>query len=742
MPDVHPAAHSHPGGSTMYKKFRARGPGSRAWLALLLGVAGSAAASGAAVAAEPVQQGPARAPAREANEWPHVGGDIGGTYFSPLRQINNKNVQNLGFAWEYRTGSRRGLEATPIVVGNVMYTSGNWGVVYAVDAATGKSLWTFDPKANGQTGRNACCDVVNRGVAVRDNRVYVAANNGQLYSLDAKTGGVVWSADTFIAGEALSSTGAPQLAGDAILIGNSGADLGKTGVRGYVSAYEVASAKLRWRFFIVPSKEDKNPSPAMRKAAATWDPKVKPQGGTVWAGTAYDPALDLIYVGTGNAAPYQPEDRNPSGGVQDNLYTDCVLALKARTGELAWSFQTTPGDNWDYDATEPLVQADLVISGRVRHVLMQASKNGYFYVWDRASGELLSGKPFTYINWSRGLDSRGRPQLTQAADYSHEPQLIYPSTGGAHSWPPMSYSPETKLVYIPVLDSPMIWVDLRGKPVTFVELSFGTGNVFPDKDYNPADWEQWFGKLPDFKGTAKNGPRRVIRGVLRAWDPVAQKTVWERETSSDYFVYDGGTMSTAGNLVVQGRASGELVVYSADKGEVLKTIQTGVGIMAAPMTYSVNGEQYIAVMEGYGGSSIGIPFPSISAASKYANVGRIVAFRLGGGQVPLPDARTDAVVGTPPQQHAAAADIQQGALLYASYCSRCHVFGAGILPDLRKLPEGIHSMFEDIVLKGRLSALGMGRFDDVLSERDVKQIHAYLIDEQGKLAAAKPSTAQ
>jgi quinohemoprotein ethanol dehydrogenase len=713
------------------------GARARLWLPLILGVIACASDGNRAMArAELPSQSSGAQPARAENEWPTGGADIEGTYFSALRQINAQNVQKLGFAWEYRTDSRRGLESTPIVVGNVMYTSGNWGVVYALAAGTGKLLWKFDPKANGPTGRNACCDVVNRGVAVRDGRVYVAANNGHLYSLDARSGAIVWSVDTFIAGEALSSTGAPQLAGDVVLIGNSGADLGPHGVRGYVSAYELASGKLRWRFFTTPSRDDPNPPPAMRTALTTWDPQSNPQGGVVWAGTAYDPVLDLIYVGTGNPAPYQPEDRNPGGGVKDNLYTASVLALSAKTGALAWWFQTTPGDNWDYDADEPFVQTDLVIAGRPRHVIMQASKNGFFYVWDRATGELLSGKPFTYINWAKGLDDHGRPILTKEADYTHDPQLIYPSTGGAHSWSPMSYSPLTKLVYIPVLDSPMIWVDLRGRPLTFVELSFGTGNVFPDKDYNPADWAQWFGKLPDYKDTGAGGPRRVIRGVLRAWDPLAQKTVWEREISKDYFVYDGGVMSTAGNLVVQGRASGELVAYAADTGKELKTLQTGVGIMAAPMTYSVDGVQYIAVMEGYGGGGIGIPFPPISAGSRYENLGRIIAFKLGGGPVPLPEARQEVSIGTAPQQQASAADIQRGTLLYASYCGRCHVFGAGILPDLRKLPQGIHSMFENIVLRGALSPLGMARFDDVLNEHDVKQIHAYLIDEQGKLAAA------
>lgn len=655
------------------------------------------------------------------------GGGDNGAYYSSLRQINDHNVTQLGFAWEYRTGTTRALEATPVVVGKTLYTSGNWGMVYALNAASGEQLWTFDPHNDGQTGRYTCCDVVNRGVVVRDGRVFVASNDGRLFALAATTGKVIWSANTFAAGEARSSTGAPQLAGDLVLIGNSGTDLGPRGVRGYVTAYEIATGRQRWRFYVVPTRDESNPSVEMQRALRTWDPKATPSGGAVWAGTSYDPKLDLIYIGTGNAAPYQPEGRNPSGKTLDNLYTACVMALNARTGKLAWWFQTTPADSWDQDATSPFIQAELQWQGRSRQVLMQASKNGFFYVWDRATGELLSGKAFTYINWASGLDAKGRPKLTQHSDYTHEPQLIYPSSGGGHAWTPMSFSTATELVYIPVLDAPMIWTDLRHSPVRFVDSTFGVGLIFPDKDYRAADWAPWFGPLPDYKG-----PRHVIRGVLRAWDPIAGRTVWEKETSTDYFVYDGGVLSTAGNLVFQGRADGSFVAYAADSGKALHTLQTGVGIMAAPTTYEVDGTQYVVVMEGYGGGAIGLPFPPGSAGSRYQNIGRIVAFRLGGGAVPLPEVRKDLVVESPPAQHASADEIGRGSKLYMSYCSRCHVFGVGVLPDLRRLPAGVHSMFADIVLRGRLSSLGMGRFDDVLTDQDVSDIHAYLLSEGTK----------
>ena len=668
----------------------------------------------------------------ETDQWLTTGRDIQGTYYSPLTQINDKNVGRLGLAWERKTETYRALEATPVVVDGIMYTSGSWGVAYALNAATGQVLWKFDPVNNGQAGRNACCDVVNRGVIVWKGRVYVSSTDGRLFALDARTGRRLWAVDTIVDHrQPYTVTGVPQLAGDAVLIGNAGSDIGHGGVRGYVSAYDLRTGRFRWRFYAVPARDDPKPTAADRAALRTWDAHTTPRGGTVWAGTSYDPELGLVYIGTGNAAPYQERDRTPDGGEKDDLYTSSIVALNARNGALAWFFQTTPGDNWDQDAISPFIQADLEVDGRLRQVIMQAPKNGFFYVLDRRTGELISGKPFTYVNWARGLDAKGRPLLTKDANYTKEPQLIYPSTAGAHSWMPMAYSSITRLVYIPVIDAPMVFVDLHPAPLSFVDGSFGVGVVFPDKDYNPQDWEQWFGRLPGYEADGR-GPRRVIRGVLRAWDPVASRVVWEQETSRDYFLYDGGVLATGGNLVLQGRGDGVLVAYAADTGKVLTRIETGVGIMAAPMSYEVAGVQYVAVMEGYGGGAIGLPFPPNSAGARHVNEGRIVAFRLDGGTVALPPVREEAAV-EPPAQHGSSAEIARGNLLYASYCSRCHVFGPGVLPDLRRMPTGVHSLFEEIVLRGRLASLGMGRFDDVLSAADVSAIHTYLVSEGWKL---------
>jgi quinohemoprotein ethanol dehydrogenase len=673
----------------------------------------------------------------EPSQWLAAGRDRAGTYYSPLAGVNDKNVGALGFAWEYVTGTFRGLEATPIVVDGTMFTSGNWGVVYALNAATGKLLWTFDPQSNGQVACFACCDVVNRGVAVWQGRVYVASLDGRLIALDAGDGKPAWSVDTLIDHQQpYSVTGLPQIAGNAVVIGNSGADMGKGGVRGYVTAYDLATGKQLWRFFTVPSRSD--PSDAVSKTAlASWDPKADPRGGTVWAGMSYDPELNYVFIGTGNASPYQERGRNPSGGHTDDLYACSIIALDAMSGKMAWYYQTTPGDNWDQDADAPFVQAELQLGGRLRKVLMQASKNGFFYVLDRKSGELISGKPYTYVNWATGLDAKGRPVLTPVADYKEQAQLIYPNYNGGHSWIPMSYSERTHLVYIPVIDAGMVWVDLHDKPIRYVEGTFSVGGLAADKTYDRQGLEPSYGKLP-----ALEDARHITHNLLRAWDPVKQATVWEHETSRDYLVYDGGVLSTGGNLVFQGTVDGSFYAYAADTGRVLKRLRTGVGMMAAPMTYEVDGVQYVAVMQGYGGGAIGSEFPPEAAGHRFLNEGRILVLRLGGGPVPLPPSQPQVVFEQPPPRAGSAADIDKGASLYTTQCARCHVFGIGPLPDLRRIPADIHNIFSDIVLRGKLAPLGMARFDDVLSPSDVTAIHDYLISEAWKAYEAQRAAAR
>ena len=675
--------------------------------------------------------------AAEPQNWFTAGRDADGTYYSPLAGISASNVDRLGFAWDYDLGNpQRGQEATPIVIDGVLYTSGTWGYVYAVDAATGRELWRYDPRPDYFFGRHPCCDLVNRGVAVWRGKVYVAAVDGRLHAIDAATGRKLWVADTLVDRSLpYSSTGAPQIAGSVVVIGNGGGDMGKGGVRGYVSAYDLDTGAMRWRFFTVPPPVGRPfENPELAAAAKTWDSHRKPEflgGGTVWDGFAYDAEENLVYFGTANAAPY--DLRQLGSAKLDCLYTASIIALHADTGRMAWYYQTTPRDSWDFDSVQKLVLADLQIAGAKRKVVMQASKNGFYYVLDRRTGKLLSARPYTYVNWASRVDLKtGRPVLTKNADWYSGPKNVYPSWAGGHTWQPMSYSPQTGLVYIPVIDQPALWVDLahNGGSVKFLDGFFTVNGIFTDDTYNAADVKSLFGPLPEKRVLDAERNVKPVRELLRAWDPVAQKIVWERETSSGIRGNDGGTLSTAGNLVFQGRGSGELWVYSADTGKVLKTIQTGSHIMAAPMTYAVDGEQFVAVQAGYGGAAITVgPIPPSSAALNHENVNRIIAFKLGGGPVPPPPPRVDEPFPEPPLQTADAASIRAGEVTFVAECSRCHVLGPSSTPDLRKLGAGLHAAFKDIVLRGALAPNGMERFDDLLSERDADNVHAYLIDQ-------------
>jgi quinohemoprotein ethanol dehydrogenase len=675
----------------------------------------------------------ALAAAPDAN-WPYAGRDQNGTYFSPLTDINAGNANRLGFAWQYDLGTARGQQATPVVIDGTMYTSGTWGFVYAVDAATGHEKWRFDPHVDGQIGRNPCCDIVNRGVAVQGGRVFVASLDGVLHALNAADGHETWRADT-ITDHRLpyASTGAPLLAGGLVVIGNAGADMEHGGVPGYVSAYNQKTGALAWRVFTVPPPAGQKPeTQALVTAAKTWSATRDPTlqgGGTAWDGLAYDATFNLVYIGTGNGAPYDSRTL----GTGDHLYVASILAVDAATGRLVWHYQTTPDDHWDFDAVQKFILADLPVGGTTRHVIMQANKNGFFYVLDRATGELLSARDFTLVTWAKSIDLKtGRPVLVQAGDYFTGPKSVYPSWAGGHTWPPMSFDPATKLVYIPVIDAPSVWVDLQHNhaAVKYLNGFFTINSVIADDSYDAAAMANLFGPMPDLKTLQAGRRAKLVRELLRAWNPVTQSTVWEVETSSGMRGYDGGVLSTAGNLVLQGRGTGELFAYAADTGKVLARIDTGSHIMAAPMTYAVRGIQYVAVQVGYGGTAMAVgAIPPQSAAMRHENTNRILAFRLDGGPVPMPPSRVDPPFPKPPVQTATAAQIRLGEIKFNEQCARCHVFGPSITPDLRKLAPETHAAFTNIVLHGAYAAGGMGSFADVLSPADTDAIHAYLIDQ-------------
>lgn len=675
---------------------------------------------------------------KEPGNWFTAGRDLQQTYHSPLTQIHADNAGELGFAWQYETDTVNGLEATPLVIDGVLYTSGPWGVVYAVDARNGTELWRYNPQVAGKYGRRTCCDIVNRGVAVRRGKVYVGALDGRLIALDAKTGTPVWEVNTVVDPERmLTITGAPYIAKDMVVIGNSGAEFN---ARGYFTAYDLNTGALRWRFFTVPG----DPSlpfehEELEAAAKTWDPNSLWEvggGGTVWDGMAYDAELNLLYVGTGNATPYLRKFRSPSGG--DNLYLASILAINPDTGRLVWHYQTVPGENWDYAATQKMILADLEVDGRLRKVLMQAPKNGFFYVLDRVTGELLSAKPFVPVNWASHVDPHtGRPVETGQGEYFDEPKLIFPSQIGGHNWQPMAFNPATGLVYIPAMEAPMIFLNLarNGFKYNPNRMNVGGVGVFPDLD-NPDKKSRFAGApVPPLSGLTAGQPDPTMHGFLRAWDPVKQAVAWEIDTSGPWegefpaIWNGGGVLTTAGNLVIQGYATGELKVYTADTGTLLHAIDIGSSIMAAPMTYTVDGKQYVAVMAGYGGA-VGLGFfPEGSAANKYGNSGRIVAFKLGGGPVPKrPPLVHDDVIPKPPEQNVSRKTKGQGAFLFAINCARCHQNnGPGVIPDLRYMSAETHAEFNAIVIEGTRAARGMAAFADVLTGEQADAIHAHLI---------------
>jgi len=552
----------------------------------------------------------------EARNWLSYGRTYDEQRYSPLKQINADNATNLGLAWFADLDTNRGQEATPLVVDGVVYISTAWSMVKAYDGRTGKLLWSYDPVVPRELGVNACCDVVNRGVAAWNRKIFVATLDDRLVALDAATGKPVWSTITADASKAYTITQAPRVIKGRVIIGNSG---GEYGARGYISAYDAETGKLDWRFFTVPGDPSKPfENEAMARAAKTWSGEWWKMGGggTVWDSISFDPKLNLLYFGTGNGMAWDQRKRSLNKG--DNLYIASIVALNADTGAYVWHYQATPGDEWDYDAIQQLVLADLDIQGTRRQVIMQANKNGFFYVLDRKTGALISAEPIVPITWATGVDMKtGRPVVTKAADWYSSPKNVYPSWSGGHTWNPMSYSAQTHLVYIPVIDLSAVWVDMlhNGGRVKFLDGFFTVQGIYPDDTYDAAALKSLYGPVPDLATLRATRKVNLVRELLRAWDPVAQKIVWEHETSSGIRGYDGGVMSTAGNLVFQGRGSGELWVYAADTGKVLKTINTGSHIMAAPTTYAINGEQFVAVQAGYGGTAITVgPIPPSSAA--------------------------------------------------------------------------------------------------------------------------------
>lgn len=631
---------------------------------------------------------------------------------SPLTGINDGNVADLGLAWHWATGDTRGLEATPIVVDGVMFTTGTWSKVYANDGRTGELIWQYDPQVPKEWGKYACCDVVNRGVAVWKGRVFVGTLDGRLVALDAGSGEVIWEIVTVDQERPYTITGAPRVVKGLVVIGNGG---GEYGVRGYVTAYDWQTGEERWRFWTVPGDPSKPfESRAMELAAETWRGGRWWEiggGGTVWDSMAFDPELNLLYVGVGNGTPWNRDIRSPGGG--DNLYLASIVALNPDNGTLAWHYQTTPGETWDYTATQHMILADIEIDGTLRKVIMQAPKNGFFYVLDRADGSFISAQPYVPVNWASHIDpDTGRPVENPEARHANETALVFPSPNGGHNWHPMSYNPATGHVYIPALD--MAFLYARNQNFEYRPGSFNSGI-----DVTPL--------LPPRKVEDRVAMFESMKGHLAAWDPVRQEEVWRVQHAN---TWNGGLLSTAGNLVFQGRSDGYFAAYAADTGALKWEVPVHTGIVAAPVTYAIDGEQYVAVIAGWGGA-----FTLFTGAPRHkGNIlseGRLLAFKLGGkARLPEP-AVTYVNIPEPPEINISDEQLAQGEVLYHTWCSSCHgsdVHSGSSVPDLKYLPAASHSRWNLIVREGVYATVGMPGFKDILSEADARALHGYVVN--------------
>lgn len=651
-------------------------------------------------------------------EWLSYGRTYDEQRFSPLAAINEKTVGDLGLAWSYDLDTARGQEATPLMHDGKLYISTAWSKVLAFDAATGKLLWAYDPKVPRETLVRACCDAVNRGVALYGDKLYVGTLDGRLVALEQGTGKVVFEKTVVPNQVDYTITGAPRIAKGRVLIGSGGAEYK---ARGYLAAYDAETGDEVWKFHTVPDdpakgfKQEGVNQGAMEAAAKTWAGEwwKLGGGGTVWDSITYDPQLNLVYFGTGNAEPWNPAAAGRSG---DSLYTSSIVAVNADTGEYAWHFQETPEDRWDYDSNAQITVADLTISGEKRRVLLHAPKNGFFYVLDARTGKFISGTAYSAMNWATGIDPvTGRPQINPEARYEKtgKPFIGFPATMGAHSWQPMSYSPRTGLVYI---------------PTNQIAVGFAA-----EKDWKPSDIGFQFGI--DASQTAvpadakiRSDIRAMTTGTLIAWDPVARKEVWRVAQKGPW---NGGTLATAGNLVFQGNAEGDFVAYSADKGARLWAFPAQTGVIAAPMSYRIGGEQYVAVLAGWGGAwdlAAGIV---ADKAGTTRNISRLLVFKLGSkGKLPPPPPFTAKVLD-PPADTGTPQQIAKGAQVYARYCLVCHGDGAiagGLVPDLRHSGAlGSADALRAIVLDGALKHTGMVSFKSAVTAADAEAIRMYVI---------------
>jgi PQQ-dependent dehydrogenase (methanol/ethanol family) len=647
-------------------------------------------------------------------EWVTHGRTYEEQRFSPLKRISANDVNGLGLAWYFDLDTNRGQEATPLLIDGTLYFTSAWSKVFAVDARTGRQKWRYDPQIAGEKAVDACCDVVNRGVAAWGSNIFVGTLDGRLIALDMASGEKVWSVQTTDPAQRYTITGAPRVIAGKVIIGNGG---GEMGVRGFVSAYEAASGKLLWRFYTVPGNPEAGfESPALEKAAKTWSGEWWKYGGggTVWDSMAYDRELDLLYIGVGNGSPWNHQIR--SNGSGDNLYLASIVALKADTGQYVWHFQTTPGETWDYTATQPIVLADLMIQRKKRKVLMQAPKNGFFYVLDRATGEFISGKNYVNVSWASGLDPKtGRPLEVPEARYLTEPAMVAPGPVGGHNWYPMAYSPLTGLVYIPTQEGTSVYSHDPNFKIR--ERGWNIG-IAPSN------------QKPSIK-SVEAATRRPRSAALLAWDPVAQREAWRVNYAR---AGNGGTLVTAGNLVFQGSSDGLFNAYTADTGKLVWSYAVQNAVIAGPITYELGGEQYVAAMAGIGGVAMGGAMGDQRQRSQF---GRLVVFKMGGkAQLPALDNGQQRAVPNLSRADTSG-DAAVGKTKYEVICSVCHGMGAvstTAIPDLRYSTAIVDAdAFKAIVLEGTLAQKGMVSFASALSPEEVEGVRTWLVQEASQL---------
>jgi alcohol dehydrogenase (cytochrome c)/quinohemoprotein ethanol dehydrogenase len=649
--------------------------------------------------------------------------------YSPLTAISDANVAKLGLTWSYDLETARGQEATAIVVDGVLYVSTAWSIVKAFDAATGALRWSYDPQVPREKLVDVCCDAVNRGVAVYKGKVFVGTLAGQVVALDAATGKVVWDVQSIPEGSHMAITGAPRIVKGKVVIGAAGSEYFS---RGYLAAFDAATGKEAWRFYTVPGDPSKpEQGKHLEKAAKTWsgDWWTRGGGGTVWDSTTYDPETGLIYFGTANAEPWNPAVRNTEEG--DNLFTASIVAIRADTGEYVWHYQETPEDRWDFDSTQQIIAATLAIDGKPRRVVMHAPKNGFFYVLDAKTGQFISGTAFATVNWASGLDPvTGRPNVVPEAKYDEtgKPFTSLPSATGAHTWHPMSYSPKTGLVYIPKNEAAGTFMTVAddwapGEVGMQLGVDFSAGAMPADPEVR----QSWLTKTT---------------GALVAWDPVARKARWTVDYPGPT---NGGTLATAGNLVFQGTAGGEFRAYAADTGKLLWRFPTQTGVVAGPITYSVDGTQYVAVLAGWGGVwdlSAGI---LAGKSGPLRNVSRMLVFKLDGTATLPPLVPQSQAVLDPPPVTGTPQQIAEGAYIYGNTCGVCHgdaAVAGGLVTDLRH-SAALNSaqLWQQIVHDGLLKERGMVGWSANFTPAQVESIRQYVIKRANEDKALEMQTA-